>query len=196
MLTMRIKKLIVGVTVLAAPAFAMAQSADQLIQKYTPLVGNGLAAAQAQSNAQALVNGLRDGTKITMLVPATSGNATSLLPPPPPGPGLLPPPPPPPPSGPTEVSCQPQTGKMGFGNVDNALTLVQGSLANLDIVVAVTDTTKERPATAADVCAALVGGDVTPKAGAPITLPGILKLRSEGLGWGEISKHPLVGTKL
>lgn len=183
MLTMRIKKLIVGVTVLAAPAFAMGQSAEQLIQKYMPLVG--------QANVQALVNGLREGTKVTMssstqpsesCQPAPTGGIVPIM-------SLIIP------IGFT-VEFIPPTGTMGYGNVDNALTLVQGSLANIDIVTNVTDTTKQRAVTTADVCAALVGGVVTPKAGAPISLPGILKLRSEGLGWGEISKHPDIGAKL
>src|SRR5574340_354161 len=110
--TTRFKKLLVGVAVLAAPLYAAAQSAEQLIQKYTPLVGQGLSATDAQKNATALVNGLRDGTQITMLLPASTTSSPSLLPPPP-GPGLLPPPPgpgalppPPPSSGPTEVTCQ------------------------------------------------------------------------------------------
>jgi hypothetical protein len=183
MLTMRIKKLIVGVAVLAAPAFAMAQSAEQLIQKYTPLVG--------QANVQALVNGLRDGTKITM---SSTTWPSEFCRPAPTG-GIIPIGGPLIPVGFT-VEFIPPTGTMGYGNVDNALTLVQGSLANIDIVTDVTDTTKQRAVTAADVCAALVGGVVTPKAGAAIALPGILKLRSEGLGWGEISKHPDIGAKL
>ena len=187
MLTMRIKKLIVGVTVLAAPAFAMAQSPEQLIQKYTALVGKNVA------NATALVNGLRDGTIVTMtsFAPATeplcqhvqSGGTVPVV-----GFGIVP-------VGFT-VEFTPPTGNMGYGNVDNALTLVQGSLANVDIVTTVVDATKQRAVTPADVCVALVGGNVTPMAGASITLPGILKLRSEGWGWGEISKHPQVGAKL
>jgi hypothetical protein len=196
---MRIKKLIVGVTVLAAPAFAMAQSAEQLIQKYTPLVGQNVSAADAQKNANALVDGLRDGTKVTMkssvapteplCKPATAGG---IVPPPVTGFGIVPVPVP---VGGT-VEFTPQTGKMGYGNVDNALTLAQGSLANFDIVTTVVDATKQRAVTASDVCVALVGGVVTTKAGTQQQLPGILKLRSEGWGWGEISKHPQVGAKL
>jgi hypothetical protein len=181
MIVTRIKKLVVGVAVLAAPAFAMAQSAEQLIQKYTPLAGS-------EANATALVNGLRDGTEVVMVIEPVA---------PPPPPPLLgfgfPPPPPPPPPAPTEVRCVPPTGKMGFGNVDNALTLGQGSLANANIVTGNVQSF-QRPVTPQDVCTVLVGGEVTTPQGTKINLPGILLLRSQDNGWGQIAL--LVGAKL
>lgn len=184
---MRLKKLIVGVAVLAAPAFAMAQSAEQLIEKYTPLVVTA-------ANATALVNGLRNGTEVVMLMEVSA-----------------PPPPPPPPPlfglpffAPTpmtvsvaatfvEVKFTPRTGKMGFGNVDNALTLAQGSLKNLDIVTG-TPNTYERKVTPEDVKFALMGGEVKTPRDTLILLPGILELRYLGNGWGEIAQQ--VGAKL
>jgi len=184
---MRLKKLIVGVAVLAAPAFAMAQSAEQLIEKYTPLVVTA-------ANAKALVNGLRNGTEVVMLMEVSA-----------------PPPPPPPPPlfglpffAPTpmtvsvaatfvEVKFTPRTGKMGFGNVDNALTLAQGSLKNLNIVTGEPQPT-ERKVTPEDVKAVLMGGDVKTPQSTLINLPGILELRYQGSGWGEIAKQ--VGTDL
>lgn len=183
MFTMRMKKLIVGVAVLAAPVFAMAQSAEQLIQKYTPLAGN-------EANAKALVNGLRDGTEVVMYM------EQAAPPPPPPPPLLFFGAPLPPVSqvvtvGTTElvpVKCTPPTGKMGFGNVDNALTLAQGSLKNLKIVTGEPQL-GERKATPEDVCLILVGGDVTTPGGAKIKVPGILELRYLGNGWGEIAQQ-------
>ncbi len=198
MLTKGMKKLIVGVTVVAAPAFAMAQSAELLINKYTALVGTiPLSSEQARSNATALVNGLRDGVKITMTSSAAPSEALCK-----PG-GIIPVPVMSlslsviPVGGQTyTVEFTPPTGNMGYGNVDNALTLAKGSLANFHIVTTIADSGQERAVTAADVCVALVGGVVTTKSGTQHTLPGILKLRSEGWGWGEISKHPQVGAKL
>lgn len=181
MLTMRMKKLILGVTVLAAPVVAMAQSAEQLIRKYTPLVVTA-------ANAEALVNALRDGTEVVMYM------EKAAPPPPPPPPPLFGAPLPPPAPMLTltelvEVKCTPRTGKMGFGNVDNALTLAQASLTNLKIVTGEPQF-GERKVTPEDVCFVLVGGDVTPPAGPPkITVPGILELRYQGHGWGEIAQQ-------
>lgn len=188
MCTMRFKKLIVGVAVLVAPAFALAQSAEQLIQKYTPLVGTA-------ANAKALVTGLRNGTQVVMYM------EVSAPPPPPPPPPLFGAPLPPPPvvavtTQLIAVKCTPpEQVKMGFGNVDNALTLAQGSLENHKIVTG-TPQPDQRAVTPADVCIALVGGTVTTRSGASISLPGVLVLRSQGLGWGEIANHPQVNVNL
>jgi hypothetical protein len=68
-----------------------AQNSPQLVERYTDLAGS-------TQNSAALVNGLRDGTTISL----TSGN--------------------------TVTKIDPPTQKMGFGNVDNALALTQASL--------------------------------------------------------------------
>ena len=68
-----------------------AQNSQQLVERYTELAGS-------TDNSKSLVNGLRDGTTITL----TSGN--------------------------TVTKIDPATQKMGFGNVDNALALTQASL--------------------------------------------------------------------
>lgn len=187
MRTMRFKKLIVGVSVFAAPAFAMAQSAEQLIEKYTSLVGTA-------ANATALVNGLRNGTAVKMSAPSapTSSVCMPAIQPPPVGntmvvPVMGAPIPVPLPSWTVEFS--PPTNKMGYGNVDNALTLAQGTLKGLKIVTGEPQF-GERKVTPEDVCLVLVGGDVTPPAGPPkITVPGILELRHRGHGWGEIAQQ-------
>ncbi|TAK85519.1 MAG: hypothetical protein EPO20_10925 [Betaproteobacteria bacterium] len=154
MLTMRMKKLIVGVAVLVAPMLALAQSPAQLIEKYTPLVSNN------PEFAKVLVTGLRDGTEVVFKAGRTPRNWISFTPP---------------------------TGKMGYGNVDNALTLAQGSLASLNIVTG-TPQSGQRAVTLFDVKAVLMGGNVTTPQNTTITLPGVLILRSQDLGWGEISQ--------
>lgn len=74
----------------------------------------------------------------------------------------------------------PPTGHMGFGNVTRALTLAQRELAALGI----TQPTPQQ------LQAALMGGTVTTGSGSTaqtVTLPGVLQLRSQGMGWGQIA---------
>jgi len=68
-----------------------AENSQQLVERYTDLAGS-------TDNSKSLVNGLRDGTTITL---KSGSNVTTIDPP---------------------------TQKMGFGNVDNALALTQASL--------------------------------------------------------------------
>jgi hypothetical protein len=56
---------------LALGAPALAQTADTLVERYTPLAGS-------ERNAGALVTGLRDGTKITL---GSGASATTIAPP-------------------------------------------------------------------------------------------------------------------
>ncbi|MDA1106968.1 MAG: hypothetical protein O2845_01000 [Proteobacteria bacterium] len=67
---------------------------------------------------------------------------------------------------------------MGNGNVYNSLALAEQQLAN----IGVTDPTPEQ------IQAALNGGTVTGADGASYELQGILQMRSEGMGWGQIAK--------
>jgi len=83
----------------------------------------------------------------------------------------------------TTTSFTPPTGKMGWGNVFNSLALAQDSLARLGI----TNPTNEQ------LQAALMGGDVTVN-GKTTTLKGILQMRADGMGWGQIAQA--TGTKL
>jgi hypothetical protein len=82
------------------------------------------------------------------------------------------------------TSFTPATGKMGWGNVDHALALAKASLAEQGI---------HNP-TPEQIKAALNGGTITTKSGQRVTMPGVLKLRASGMGWGEIA-HKL-GFKL
>src|SRR5258706_11186183 len=73
----------------------------------------------------------------------------------------------------------PTTKAMGYGNVKHALTLAQRSLANAGIT---------NP-TAAQMQAALMGGQVTLADGTTKTLTGVVALRAGGQGWGQIAKQ-------
>ena len=75
------------------------------------------------------------------------------------------------------TSFKPATDKMGYGNVDLALALAQASLAEHGI---------HKP-TPEQIKAALNGGTVTTKSGQRVTLPGVLKLRASGMGWGQVA---------
>jgi hypothetical protein len=123
---------------LAMPLAAMAQSEDQLIQRYTDLAGS-------KANATSLVTGLRDGKEVTI----TQGTST--------------------------VTFTPQTGKMGYGNVDNTLALADALLGN-------------NP-TPSELKFVLTGGTVN-----NVTYEGILNMRASGMGWGVIAQE--LGFKL
>ena len=98
--------------------------------------------AGSSSNAEALVTGLRNDTTIKL----TSGS--------------------------TSTSFTAPTGKMGYGNVDNALALAEASLKAQGI----SDPTPEQ------LKAALVGGTINGK-----TVEGVLAMRASGQGWGQIA---------
>jgi hypothetical protein len=69
------------------------------------------------------------------------------------------------------------TGKMGFGNVKISLALAQESLRQQNIM----QPTSEQLHTA------LVGGQMVP-GDSTTTTNGILQMRSEGVGWGQIAQ--------
>lgn len=112
---------------LSLPLAALAQSKDQLIERYTSLAGS-------KENATSLVDGLRDGKEVTL----KRGTATETFTPP--------------------------TGKMGYGNVDNALALAETSLQQKKI------------------------SNPTP-AQLEASVTEVLKLRADGMGWGQIAKR-------
>ena len=133
----------------------------------TKLVSTYSTFAGSDANATALVNGLRTGKSITL----TSGSSTT---------GTT--------TGTTSTSTgtttfTPATSKLGYGNVNIALALAQAEFTKLGI-------TNPTPA---QLQAALNGGTVTTSTGTT-TLSGVLKLRSEGMGWGAIAKS--LGFKL
>lgn len=78
----------------------------------------------------------------------------------------------------TSTTFTPPTGRMGYGNVYTSLSLAKQQLA----AAGITDPTP------AEIEAALMGGTVTASDGQRTTLTGVLELRAQGMGWGEIAK--------
>jgi hypothetical protein len=68
---------------------------------------------------------------------------------------------------------------MGFGNVSHTLALTEYQLGQLGI----------SDPTLLELEAALLGGSVTLSSGEVIEMQGVLSLRSEGMGWGEIAQQ-------
>ena len=142
------------------------QVATKIASSFTKLAGS-------DENALKLVQSLRSGSKVTLTTTTTTpgtgtgtGTGTGN------GTGTT-----------TTTSFTPPTGKMGWGNVFNSLALAQDSLARMGIT---------NP-TNAQLQAALVGGDITVD-GKTTTLKGILTMRADGMGWGQIAQAN--GTKL
>ena len=105
--------------------------------------------AGSKANAEALVDGLRNDQQVTLA--SAQGTTTSFT---------------------------PKTGKMGFGNVNIALTLAKATLAQQGIT---------RP-TPQQIEAALNGGTVTTSSGKQVTFTGILTQRASGMGFGKIAQ--------
>lgn len=84
----------------------------------------------------------------------------------------------------TATTFTPSTGKMGYGNVFISLALAKQQLASLGIT---------QP-TAQQLQAALAGGTITTSSGKTATLTGVLQMRSQGMGWGQIANS--LGFKL
>ena len=85
------------------------------------------------------------------------------------------------------VAIVPPTKPMGYGNITRSLDLASRELALHGI-------TNPTPV---QIAAALNGGTVTTVNG-PVTLTGVLQLRSQGMGWGQIAHtlnlHPGLGS--
>ena len=120
------------------------------------------------SDAKPVVSGLRNGTSIT-LVTTTPGSTPTA----------------PPVTSTTIIT--PPTGKMGFGNAYISLALAKQQLNQ----VGITQPTPQQ------LQAALTGGTVTTGSGPTLAthnLQGILTMRSQNMGWGQIAQK--LGMKL
>lgn len=71
----------------------------------------------------------------------------------------------------------PPTRPMGWGNIDRALSLARSEL----VAQGITQPTAEQ------LKAALMGGSVVAADGTAVQLKGVLVLRSQGMGWGEVA---------
>jgi hypothetical protein len=127
------------------------------------------------SDANAVVAGLRNGTPITLYSTTTTTDPITGLPV----------------TTTTPTTITPSTGHMGFGNVYTSLALAKQQLSTLGI----TQPTPEQ------LQAALTGGTITQTSGSGVTatttttnLQGILTMRSQKMGWGQIAQK--LGFKL
>jgi hypothetical protein len=75
------------------------------------------------------------------------------------------------------VTFTPPTNPMGYGNITRTLDFASRDLA----AAGITDPTAQQ------LQAALTGGTVINSQGQVVTMDGVLKLRSEGMGWGKIA---------
>ena len=119
-------------------------------------------------DSPAVVTGLRNGTPITLTTTTAAANPGSAP--------IV-----------TTTLITPPTGKMGYGNVFTSLALAKQQLGQLGI---------NQP-TPQQLQAVLTGGAVTTGTGTTATttqLQGILTMRSQGMGWGQIAQK--LGTKL
>ena len=124
-------------------------------------------------DSKAVVTGLRNGTPIKLTTTTTTPGSTSASPPV---------------TTMNTTVINPPTGKMGFGNVYISLALAKQQLGQMGI----TQPTPEQ------LNAALTGGTITTSTGTGTAtktdLPGILTMRSQHMGWGQIAQK--LGFKL
>jgi hypothetical protein len=182
--------LTVGMAVAVPLSQAGAQTAADVNNQVTTM--NSLASNQGQTNvigkissdftpflgsdATAVVTGLRNGTSIKLTSVTTTPSST---------PGGLPV------TTTNTTVITPPTGQMGFGNVYISLALAKQQLSTLGI----TQPTPQQ------LQAALTGGTITQTAGTGTTatttttnMQGILTMRSQNMGWGQIAQK--LGFKL
>jgi hypothetical protein len=124
------------------------------------------------SDATAVVTGLRNGTPISLTSTTVPPGGSPVT---------------------TTTVITPPTGQMGFGNVYISLALAKQQLASLDPPI-------YQP-TPEQLQAALNGGTITQTTGSGVTattttttLDGILTMRSQNMGWGQIAQK--LGFKL
>ena len=120
------------------------------------------------ADATGVITGLRNGTPITLTTttPGTTPTSAPVT---------------------TTTMINPPTGKMGWGNVYISLALAKQQLSQYGI----TQPTPQQ------LQAALTGGTITTGTGTTATtsqLQGVLTLRSDGMGWGQIAQK--LGFKL
>lgn len=152
---------LLSVPALSQPALATSTTtqskstnpAVKLASQYGTLAGS-------QTNAQSLIAGLRDGKAVTLISTPTGPSAAA-----------------------PSATFTPATGKLGYGNINIALSLAKSDLEKQGI-------TNPTPA---QLAAALNGGTVA-TANGEVTMAGILAQRQDGLGWGQIANG--MGVKL
>jgi len=172
---MKVKAIALATGLIAgSPVWTVGQTTTELNTEATEM--NTLASSQGEtkvvnkissdfnsflgSDANAVVSGLRNGTAINLTSSATTPNTTPASPP-----------------VTTTTTIVPPTGKMGFGNVYTSLAVAKEQLGQLGI---------NQP-TPQELQAALTGGTVTTGT-ETTTLQGVLTMRSQNMGWGQIAQ--------
>lgn len=118
-----------------------------------------LSVAGSEDNLASIATGLRTGNMITLQgSTAPTGGTTT-------------------PTAGTIITFTPPTRPMGYGNITHTLDLAARELAAAGISSPTPD----------QLHAALMGGTVAGPTRQATTLPGILQLRSQGMGWGQIA---------
>ncbi|MHB1143375.1 MAG: hypothetical protein ACYCZS_00565 [Thiobacillus sp.] len=118
----------------------------------------------SQEQASAVVSGLRQGTPFSLDAASDTASATGTT-------GT---------TGTTSTTStatttiDPPTGTMGYGNVRITLRLAQAQLNQMGITQPTTE----------ELSAALLGGDIN-----GTHVDGILTLRADGMGWGQIARE-------
>lgn len=183
---MKVSALVLAATLLlGSSGWGLAQTTTQLNSEATKM--NNLASTQGETkvvdkisadfnsflgaDSKAVVTGLRSGTPITLTRTTASPGST-------PGTTV---------NTTMTTTIAPPTGKMGFGNVYISLALAKQQLSQMGI----TQPTPEQ------LQAALTGGTISTGTGAAATstnLQGILTMRGEHMGWGQIAQK--LGFKL
>ena len=183
---MKVFVLVLAATLLlGSSGLGLAQTTTQLNSEATRM--NNLASTQGETkvvdkisadfnsflgaDSKTVITGLRSGTPITLTRTTASPGST-------PGTTV---------NTTTTTTIAPPTGKMGFGNVYISLALAKQQLSQMGV----TQPTPEQ------LQAALTGGSIMTGTGTTATstnLQGILTMRSEKMGWGQIAQK--LGFKL
>ena len=142
---------------LAATAFA-ATGTTTTNHEASKLATTYTTFAGSETNSEALVKGLSGGTSITLEAVTPATSSGGA-------------------SSTTTTTFQPATGKLGYGEVNITLALAKDELAALGITAP----------TSAEIEAALNGGTITLADGSTQTMQGVLALRAQGEGWGQIA---------
>ena len=130
---------------------------NRLVDQYTTLAGS-------TANAESLVAGLRNGSSVTLAAPITTGGGTTA----------------------TGTTFTPASGKLGYGEVNIALSLASAELLKLGI----TNPTAEQLKTVLNggtITTTTAAGTTTTSTSTSTKLTGILTMRADKMGWGQIA---------
>ena len=142
---------------------------SRLVDQYTTLAGS-------TANAESLISGLRNGSSLTLAAPTTTSGGTTT-------------------GGTTAtgVTFTPASGKLGYGEVNIALSLASAELLKLGI----TNPTAEQLKTVLNggtITTTTAAGTTTTPTSTSTKLTGILTMRADKMGWGQIANS--LGIKL